>query len=1105
MSLASFGVRKPVVANLVMFAIIGAGLIFGTSLRREFFPYVESRIITVVAPYPGAAPEEVEDALATKIEDKVADITSVKEINSTVSEGMASVVVEFEEGIPIQQALADVKREVDAIQDLPDAVDNIVVDILEPNMPVIVVDLYGQADERTMKEFIIAVRDDLLSLPEITDLTTSGVRADELRVEVLPEKAIEHEVSLVTIADKIRSAMVELPGGSVRTSTSTVSIRSVGVDERADTVRDIVIKATGDGGVVRVGDVAEVFDGFVDTDLVTRHQGQPSVSLTVFRVGEQDVIKISEMVKAYVAGRNGEQIEPSGIEKLKIKMIPEGESLSKVSDRYEAWQLGYDRHLVSTPPGTLVTTTDLARFVEGRLDLLLRNAFYGGILVFVTLVLLLNWRISFWVAMGLAISLLGTLAMMSFLDVSLNFLTMFGLIIVIGILVDDAIVVAENITTRHEQGEPALVAAVRGTDQVAWPVVSTVLTTIFAFLPLAFMDGQIGDFMNVMPIVVGCALGVSLIESLFILPMHMGHSLRAVDKIKANGKKKHRLARFEARYDRWRDHMISGKIIPAYARLLKMAIRYRYVSLAAVMSVLIVSLGMVISGRLQFILFETDDAETVNITIELPIGTPVSQTQEIVRRFERVCMAIPEVQSTFSIVGAVSDLEGGGGDSLSSHLGQLILELTLAETRERSSADLIDEILETVGPIPQAKNIRLEGVSGGPSGPAFNFTVAGDSIDQLDIAVSRIKAILGEYKAIHSIADDSDRGQRELRFTLRDGASELGFTRADLGRQIQAAVFGLEAFTFAGNREDIDVRVTVPQRVRRSTVMIEDMFVFTPDGTPVPLGEIATIEETQAYATIRRLDRKRKISVQADVHRGMENPDQLARQIKPRLVEAISDLHGVELVERGRQKDFADSMSSLPIGMALSAGLIYVVLAWLFSSFTQPVVVMLAIPFAMIGMIWGHVIMGHSMTFLSMVGFIALAGIVVNDSLIFMEFFNARRREGMCVYEAGVATGQARFRAIMLTTITTVFGLLPMMLEKSFQAQFLIPMAITIAFGLMSATFIILLVLPSLLMIMDDMVHLVRVAWSGDVHLERKNPKLDDPELVMLGRSDHPG
>ncbi len=565
MSLARFGVRKPVVANLVMFAIIGAGLIFGTGLRREFFPFVESRLITIMAPYPGAAPEEVEDALATKIEDVVADISDVKEINSTVNEGMASVVVEFEEGVPIQQALADVKREVDAIQDLPDAVDNIIVDILEPNMPAIVVALYGDADERTMKDFIAVTRDDLLSLPEITEVSTSGVRADELRVEVVPEKAIEHGVSLVTIADKIRSAMVELPGGSVRTSTSTISIRSVGVEERADTVREIVIKATGDGGVVRVGDVADVFDGFIDTDLVTRYQGQESVTLTVFRVGDQDVIKISELVKAYVVGRNGGQLDPKRMEKLKINMMRDGGELGKISERYAAWKVGFDRFEVSTTPGTLVTTTDLARFVEGRLDLLLRNARNGGILVFVTLVLLLNWRISFWVAMGLVVSLLGTLAMMSWMDVSLNFLTMFGLIIVIGILVDDAIVVAENITTRHEQGEPALVAAVNGADQVAWPVVSTVLTTIFAFMPLAMMNGQVGDFMSVMPVVVGCALGVSLIESLFILPMHMGHSLRAVDKVKASGKKKHRIARFEAKYDAWRDHIISGRMIPAYA------------------------------------------------------------------------------------------------------------------------------------------------------------------------------------------------------------------------------------------------------------------------------------------------------------------------------------------------------------------------------------------------------------------------------------------------------------------------------------------------------------------------------------------------------------
>ena len=1095
MSLARFGVRKPVVANLVMLTIIGAGIIFGVGLRREFFPFVESRIITINAPYPGAAPEEVEDALATKIEDRVSDLTGVKEINSVVAEGVASVTVEFNEGYPIQEALLDVKREMDAIQDLPDNVDNIVVDILEPNMPAIIVALFGDADERTMKNFIIETRDDLLTLPEITDVQPGGYRRDELRVEVSPERAIEHGLSMPVIADRIRAAMIELPGGTVKTDTSTISVRSVGVDEQADTVRDIVIKATGDGGVVRVGDVADVYDGFVDTDLVTRYQGDPTMTLTIFRVGDQDVIKIADLVKAYVAGRNGEPNTFSGLQ----------------SELASAWELGYDRFSIAAPPGTLMTTTDLARFVEGRLDLLLRNALQGGALVFITLVLLLNWRISFWVAAGLVVSLLGALTLMAAMDISLNFLTMFGLIIVIGILVDDAIVVAENITTRHEKGESALVAAVHGANQVSWPVVSTVLTTVFAFLPLGLMDGQIGDFMNVMPWVVGCALAVSLIESLFILPVHMGHSLRKVDEIRANGRKEHRfflvrkLSKLEQRYDEWRDTTVSTKILPAYERLLRASVSYRYVTLAAVSAILIVSLGMVASGRLQFILFETDDAETVNITITMPIGTPLEKTKAIVEEYERVCLDIPEIQSTFAMAGAVSDLEGAGGDSSSSHLGQLILELSEAQYRDRTSVAIQDEIRDRIGYNPSVKNVRMEGMSGGPSGPALTFTVVGDSIELLDQAVARIKGVLSEYEAIYGISDDSDRGQREIRFTLRDGASELGFTRADLGRQIQAAVFGLEAFTFAGNREDIDVRVTVPARVRRSSAQIEDMYVFTPDGMPVPLSEVAIVEESQAYATIRRLDRRRAISVQADVYRELENPDQLAAKLRPILEEEISDLHGVQMVQRGRQKDFADSMKSLPVGMLVASGLIYVVLAWLFGSFIQPIVVMLAIPFAMIGMIWGHIIMGSSMTFLSMIGFIALAGIVVNDSLIFMEFFNERRREGLGVYDAGVETGKARFRAIMLTTITTVLGITPLMLETSFQAKFLIPMAITIAFGLMSATFIILLVLPSLLLIFDDITHVIRVAITGNVDMERKNPNIPDPDIAFLEKEAHTG
>lgn len=1124
MSLARFGVRKPVVANLVMLTIIGAGIIFGVGLRREFFPYVQPRIISVMAPYPGAAPDEVEEALAKKIEDRIADLTGVKEILATVAEGMASFQVEFEEGFPIQTALNDVKREVDALQDLPDAVDNIVVDILEPNMPAILVAIHGDKDERAMKRFINQTRDDLLSLPGITDAQPGGVRGDELRVEVSPERALEHGLSLPVIADRIRASMIELPGGTVKTDTSTISIRSVGVEERADTVRDIVIKATGDGGVVRVGDVASVSDGFVDTDLVTRYEGEPTMTLTVFRVGDQDVIKISDQVKAYVAGRRGEDYDAGFGERVGLTIAqararlqenrraqddPPVKAPQYQSDRYAAWALGYERYQLAVPPGNLITTTDLARFVEGRLDLLLRNALQGGALVFITLVLLLNWRISFWVAAGLVVSLLGTLTLMAALDISLNFLTMFGLIIVIGVLVDDAIVVAENITARHERGEPALIAAVHGTDQVAWPVVSTVLTTVFAFLPLGLMDGQIGDFMNVMPWVVGCALGVSLIETLFILPMHMGHSLRNVDKIKQNGSKKHRfgvfraLGRLEARYDAWRDRTVQGRLLPAYEKLLRASVSFRYVTLALVIAILTVSVGMVASGRLQFILFETDDAETVNITVTMPVGTPLEKTASVVRRYEEVCLRIPEIQSTFAMAGAVSDLEGAGGDTSSSHMGQLILELSSAENRDKTSVQIQDQIRQAVGPIAGVKNIRMEGMSGGPSGPALNFTVAGDSIEQLDLAVMRIKQILSEYEAVYAIADDSDRGQRELRFELRDGASELGFTRADLGRQIQAAVFGLEAFTFAGNREDIDVRVTTPERVRRSSAALEGMYVFTPAGTPVPLAEVASVQESQAYATIRRLDRKRAISVQADVHRELKNPDELARELQPIMQEAIADLSGVSLVQRGRQKDFADSMQSLPVGMLVASGLIYVVLAWLFSSFVQPIVVMLAIPFAAIGMIWGHIIMGSAMTFLSLIGFIALAGIVVNDSLIFMKFFNEKRAEGFGVFDAGVATGLARFRAIMLTTITTVLGITPLMLETSFQAKFLIPMAITIAFGLMSATFIILLVLPTLLLIFDDVIHAVRVVWTGNTQLERSNPHVVDPELEQLDKEAH--
>ena len=1090
MSLPAFGVRKPVVANLVMFAIIGAGVLLGLGLRREFFPEVSPNRVVVAAPYPGASPDEIERSLAIKIEDRIADLRDVVEINTTVTEGSAQLIIEFRESIDIDEAVSDVKREVDALQDLPEQSERIIVDKLEPNLPAVILSIYGDTSERALKEAALAIREDLRALPGMADVTIDGIRTDEIRVEVRPQAMVEHGLSLPAIADRVRAAMRELPGGTVRTGTQTLSVRTVRVEEDAQLVSNIVIKSES-GRVLRLGDIADVTYGFRDTDLVTRLESKPAVSLTCFQVGDTDVVKIAELTKAYTAGMRGDPLElnigeriATFMQSMKNKQLEaKGKplDLSPVSDRLQAYEAG--QKWFGRLPGEARITTDLARFVTGRLELLTRNALQGGALVFMVLVLLLNWRVSFWVAIGLVISLAGTIAMMRMTGITLNLLTMFGLIIVIGILVDDAIVVAENIVARHEEGMPPMQAAIEGAGQVSWPVVTTVLTTVFAFLPLALIEGQIGDFLAALPIVVAVSLLVSLIESLFILPSHMAHTLRETDKAERTGKVS-RLSRVEAKFDHWRDRLFTRLLIPHYTRMLIRCVRYRYLTLVAAIAMVIVSAAMVAGGRLEFIFFETEDAESVNVTLRMPIGTPVGETDGFIRRIEQAALEQPEIASVYASVGAIGDVNGEGGDISQPHLGQLFLELNPVEERDRTSNDVILAIREELGELPGVKSLRFEPIGGGPGGVAISLGVVGSNTEKTQKVVDRIKGMLDEIEAVFDIEDDADAGQRELRFDLKDGATELGFTRASLGEQVRGAVFGLEPHTFAGNREDVKVRVTYPKDVRSSPVAIEDTYVFTPAGQAVPLIEVARIEEGRGYATVRRLNRERIITVSADVNRQLGNPEEIVASLRQQLTELEREFPGVRIVERGRQKEVAESFSTLPLGMAVAFGLIFVTLAWLFSSYTQPLIVMTAIPFATVGMIWGHIALGFAMTFLSLIGFVALSGIVVNDSLIFMEFFNERKRGPASLPLALVRAGRARLRPILLTTITTVLGLTPLMLEQSFQARFLIPMAITIACGLISATGIILLVLPAMLAILSDIKAVTRLAWSGSMTRE---------------------
>jgi multidrug efflux pump subunit AcrB len=866
--------------------------------------------------------------------------------------------------------------------------------------------------------------------------------------------------------------MAEIPAGPVRGTTSHISIRTIGAEERAEEVRNIIVKASPTGQVLRLGDIASVREGFVDVDYATRLNGKPCVSLTAYTVREEDAIEISDMIKAYAAGRMRQPAPFAGFD-------PEAPPDKDEPGLVQAYRAGLARTAI--PEGEIVLHTDLARFIRQRLNLLTRNALWGGALVFMTLFVMLNWRVAFWVGVGLTISLLGTLAAMHFLGITLNLLTMFGLIVVLGLLVDDAIVVAENIVTKHEDGEPALVAAIEGTKQVTWPVVTTVLTTICAFLPLMLIQGRIGDMLASLPIVVSIALLVSLVESLFILPSHMGHALKGLDRRKAR-ERRHRLG---AALQNFQERVMRRGIESAYRKLLGTTLRYRYLAVTIAVAILIASLSLPAGGRLQFTFSPSADSETIVVDVTLPIGSPKSQTDAVVEQIEKASLAQPEVVTAFSLIGINASPEG---DSVTTqaHLGQLYLELLPAEERDRTSDDVMSSIRQDLGVIPGVKSLRLSAIHGGPGGMPITFTVASSDPRQIQPVIEGIREQLQQYEGVFDIADDADRGQRELRISLRDGARELGLTTSNVAMQIRAAVFGLEAHTFAADQEDVDVRVMANEPTRRSLAALEDMHIFTPAGRPVPLSEVATVEDTLTYATIRRLDRRRAVSISADVDPVLINPEAVLADLAPHINELRAQYPGVRIIPRGRQEEIMDSLSTLPIGALTAAGLIYVILAWLFSSYTQPLIVMVAIPFATVGMVWGHIIMGYDLTILSLIGFVALAGIVVNDSLIFMEFYNMKRRAGVDAPAAAFATGQARLRAILLTTITTVLGLSPLLLEQSFQARFLIPMAITISFGLLAATALTLLLLPTLLVIAHDLYRWGRIGWTGRLEVETR-------------------
>ncbi|HRX86587.1 MAG TPA: efflux RND transporter permease subunit, partial [Phycisphaerae bacterium] len=1062
-SLPAMSVHNPVVVNLMMLAILGAGLFSAMTIVREMFPESRPNQVMIMTPYPGASPAEVEKGITIKIEEQIKDVEGIEKVVSIITEGSSAIMAQLYNGVDdIDRVVNDIKNKIDAIPrtDFPEEAEETVVSRFEPTLPVISVSWYGDMTEEQLKTMGKRLRDDILELPDITRVQLSGTRRDEISVEVQPEQLLRYGLSFMDVTDAIHRGSMDLPGGQVKTRGANVAVRTLGERDRGDELEGLIVRGGPAGEVVRLADVARIRDAFEDVDVESRIDGEPGVSVIVSKTADQDAILISERVKALVAGKNGQPFVSS----WQNRLTGREKELRKI----------YDAAAATPYPkiGTLKTHSNLARFIEGRLDLLVRNGFWGALFVFLSLLFFLHWRVAFWVMMGLVVAILGTLAVMHASGITLNLISMFGLIVVLGMLVDDAIVVGEHIYTKIEEGLEPELAAARGAEEVTYPVLAAVTTTMLAFAPMMLLEGRIGDFMRVLPIIVIISLGISLFEALSILPSHLSESFMRA----ARRAHRHHAVRtgWWSRSRAWlRARQVAffeGVLRRSYRRMLETVVAYRYVTIAVAVAGLIVVGGLIGGGKVPIVFFQKMDAETLLAELELPIGSPLDRTDAVMKRIEAITDDIPEINTRYSLIGSQMNISGDGLGTTQSHAGQMIMELLPSEERDRTSEDILNELRRRSAGITGVNSLVFTAVHGGPAGAAIQIEVSGDDLDQLVEVTGRLKDDLRGFAGVTDIEDDFDAGQREVQVELLESGRVLGLTTESLATQVRAAFYGLEARKVQRDREDVKIMVRYPESRRHSLADLEHMRVAVPDGTLVPIREVARITERTGYATIRRKDQHRTVTVQADVDQGVANSEEVLGAMEPRF-EALQHAYpGTSIALAGQTEETRKFMHGITEEALMAMGLIYAILAALFRSYIQPAIVMMAIPFGVIGAVAGHLLMGYPLTFMSMIGLVALTGIVVNDSLILVDFINQRVRGGIPVTTAVVEGGLARLRAIMLTSITTILGLAPLMLEQSFQAKFLIPMAVSIAFGLAFATVLTLVVVPCLYVMVDDWV-----------------------------------
>ncbi len=1011
--------RNNVAANLLMLVILFVGVGSALSIQRTLQPEFEINIIRITVPYPGATPEEVEDGVILKIEEALQDIDAIQSIESRADESIASITVEIYEDYDILAVMDEVKSAVDGIVSFPEQAERPVVKRLEFQNHTVSVELYGDLDERSLKSLAEQIKLEMLQDPDISFVQINGARDFEISIEIPEHRLQEYQLTLDDVAQAIRRASLDLPGGMIKTNNGNISLRTQGQARRQQEFERLVIKSFADGTRLTLGDIATIRDDFVETDGFAYFDGKPSLDLQVFSVGSQDLIRVAEATSRFVEARRSS--------------LPEGVELTQFAD--------------------------ISFYLKGRMSMMLDNLSMGALLVFVVLSLFLNIKLAFWVMVGLPICFLGTFALMPMVDISLNMLSLFGFILVLGIVVDDAIIIGESAYAEAEKQGHSVDTVIKGALRVATPATFGVLTTIMAFSPTIFATGTFAPFPEAVGWVVLLCLAFSLIESKWILPAHLAHSAPG------QGPVWRQLDRIPAKSNQLLRHFVEQH----YRPFIKRAIAQRYITGASFMAMLIVTVGVVAGGIVHFVMIPEVPGDFVQAKLEMVEGTPEAETR---RAFEHMDRSLSKINQAYAETHA-----GDKNRALVSHVaayGQggrhvtFMAELTKNEMRDIDGAEIARRWREEIGDIPGAKVLAVS-IADQQMGPAISLKLSSRHPEDLTAAAAEVENALRRYEGVYDIRNGASALRDEIMLEIKPEAEALGLSSALLGRQVRDAFYGAEAQRVQRGNDEVKVMVRYPRDERAAISDLQNMVIRAADGAFVPLSNVADVTIQPAYTTLTRIDGERSITVSAQADKSRVEPDKITASIVNKLLPSLQQRYpGLDIKLSGESEEIVTLTTSLLVGFSLALFGIYGLLAIPLRSYLQPLIIMGVIPFGIIGAVFGHIITDLSFSMMSFFGVIALSGVVVNDSLIMVDFINSAIARGERIMDAVIDSGCQRFRAILLTSLTTFFGLLPMLMEDSLQAQFVIPMAVSLGFGIIFATVITLILIPCMYIILED-------------------------------------